>query len=144
MIKEREMQQAMADALSSSPLWPAGAAVIVARPGDIETAIMESVEKTGLCAVVGEPDNIEGYTSEPTFAKSSEWTVAVFTQEISNQTGTDNLAAATLVRQILSNTNPGNLWATPLYDCRIRFSGLLDGIVARDVTFTAAYQGACL
>ena len=141
MIKERQMQQAMAEALASSPLWPAGAPVIVARPGDIETAILEAVGKTGLCAVVGEPDNIEGMTSEPTFAASSEWTVAVFTQEISNATGIDNLAAASLVRQILSNTNPGNHFATPLMDCRIRFAGLLDGIVARDITFTAAYQG---
>ena len=135
------MQQALADALAASPLWPAGAPVIVARPGDIETAILEAVGKTGLCAVIGEPDNIVGYTSEPTFAKSSEWTVAVFTQEISNETGADNLTAATLVRMILSNTNPGNHFATPLMDCRIRFAGILDGIVARDVTFTAAYQG---
>ena len=141
MSKERYMQQAIADALAGSPLWPAGAQVIVARPGDLATAILEAVGKTGLCAVVGEPDNIEGMISEPTFAASSDWTVAIFTQEFSNQTGIDNLAAASLVRQILSNTNPGNHWATPFMECRIKFSGQQDGIVARDVTFTAAYQG---
>jgi hypothetical protein len=140
-MKERDMQQALAAALSGSPLWPPGAAVIVARPGDIATEILTSVRKGGLCAIIGEPDNIEGYPGAPTFCRSSEWTVSVFTTEIGNKTGIDNLTAASLVRLILADQNPGDLWASPLDQCRIRFAGEEDGIVARDITFTAAYQG---
>lgn len=141
MSKERDMQEAMAAEILASPLWPHGAAVLVAKPGDIATAILTAVRKVGLCAIVGEPDNIEGHPGAPTFVESSEWTVAVFTTQVTNKTGIENLAAATLVRQILANSNPGDLWAESLDRCRIRFSGEEDGIVARDVTFTAAYQG---
>lgn len=139
-MKERDMQEALRNTLLGSPQWPYGGAVLVARPGDIATEILSSVRKGGLCAIVGEPDNIEGYRGAPTFCQSSEWTITVFTTEISNKTGIDNLAAAHLVRQILADQNPDGLWASPLDECRIRFAGDQDGIVARDITFTAAYQ----
>lgn len=135
------MQEALRDALLGSPNWPHGAAVLVAKPGDIATEILTAVRKVGLCAIIGEPDNIEGYPGSPTFVRSSEWTVSVFTTEVSNRTGIDNLAAASLVRMILANQNPNLLWASPLDNCRIRFAGEQEGVVARDVTFTAAYQG---
>jgi hypothetical protein len=139
-MKERRMQQALADAIAGSPLWPHGAGVIVARPGDIATEILTAVGKAGLVALVGEPDNIESEYGAATFARSSEWTVTVFSQEVSNATGIDNLAAAGLVREILADSNPSGFWAEPLGRCRIRFGGEQEGIAARDVTFTAAYQ----
>lgn len=139
-MKERTMQQALADSILASPLWPHGAGVIVSRPGDIATQILTEVGKAGLVALVGEPDNIESEYGAATFARSSEWTISIFTSEISNPTGVDNLAAAGLVREILADTNPGGLWAEPLGRCRIRFGGEEEGIAARDVTFTAAYQ----
>lgn len=36
---ERTMQQALADSILASPLWPTGAEVIVARPGDLATML---------------------------------------------------------------------------------------------------------
>ncbi|MEI6034523.1 MAG: hypothetical protein WCS65_09615 [Verrucomicrobiae bacterium] len=142
MSKERTMQQALATAISSSTLWPTGAAVIVAKPGDLAGTILQAVGKAKLCAVVGEPDEIESVDGAPDFAISSKWTITVFSVETLNNTGVDNLDAAVLVRQILGNTNPGNYWEEPLGRCNIRFAGEQEGISARDVTFTAAYQGA--
>lgn len=139
-MRERVMQEALAEVIRTSPLWPAGALVVVARPGDITTMILTAVGKAGLCAVVGEPDNLESLDGAATFVQSSEWTVTVFTSAI-NETGMDNLHAAGLVRRILAETNPEEMWAEPLGRCRIRFAGEQDGIAARDVTFTGAYQG---
>lgn len=139
-MKERDMQQAIADAIRTSPLWPTGAAVIVAMPGDLAGVILQAVGKSKLCALVGEPDELESVDGDTSFIISSRWTVTVFSVELLNNTGIDNLFAAGLVRQIIGNTNPGNHWAEPLTRCNIRFAGEQDGIAARDITFTSAYQ----
>jgi hypothetical protein len=139
-MKERDMQEALADAIRTSPIWPRGAEVIVAKPGDLAGVILQAVGKAKLCALVGEPDDMESVDGAPSFMQSSKWTITVFSVELLNNTGVDNLYAAGLVREILGNTNPGDLWAEPLARCSIRFAGEQDGIAARDITFTAAYQ----
>ena len=139
-MKERDMQEALAEAIRNAPLWPPGAEVIVAKPGDLAGVILTAVGKAKLCAVVGEPDELESVDGDTSFIQSSKWTISVFSVELLNQTGIDDLHAAGLIRQILGNTNPGDLWAEPLSRCNIRFAGEQDGIAARDITFTAAYQ----
>ena len=140
MSTERQIQAAIASALTTSPHWPQDADVIQALPGDLETAIRTALGKTSLCVVVGEPDNIESLPGECTFIQSSDWTLTIFSTELLNPTGTPNLDAALLIRSILGNNDLGGLLAEPLSRCRISFTGEQDGIVVRTVTFTAAYQ----
>jgi hypothetical protein len=135
------MMEALAGAITGSGLWPADAPVLVQKPGDIVAEIDESLAKMGLCAVINEPDNIESAYGAADFATSSEWTVSVFALESLNPTGITALDAAGIIRTILSDSNPDNLWAESLGRCRVRSAGMADGVAARDVTFTAAYGG---
>ena len=140
MIKERLMQEAIKAVLDASPDWPLPATVIVARKGFSFEELQTMVAKTKFCVVVEEPDEQEGVYGACAFNERSTWTLSVFTTEIFNKTGMDNLTAAILVREILAETNPGNYWAETLTRCRIKLIGVKDGIVARDVIFTAAYE----
>ena len=139
-MKERDMQQALVTAILADLRWPEGSPVLEEKTGDLLSQIEVELGKTGLCAVVSEPDDLESIYGEATFNERSTWVISVFTHEALNATGLDNLAAAFLIRDILSNTNPGGFWSEPLVRARIRKIGLQDGVVARDVTFTAAYQ----
>jgi hypothetical protein len=139
-MKERDMQEALAEAIRTSGVWPTDAPVLVTRPGDIESEIMESLAKAGLCVLVAEPDNLSCLDGAAEFFTSSDWALTVFATELMNTTGLDCLAAAFLVLEILGDTNPADAWAEPLTRGRIRFVGIEQGVTAREVTFTAAYQ----
>ncbi len=139
-MKERLMQQALMAAITADLRWPEGSPVLEEKTGDLLSQIEIALGKTGLCAVISEPDELESVYGAATFNERSTWVVSVFTNEALNSTGVDNLQAAFLVRDILADTNPGGYWAEPLVRARIRKVGMQDGIVARDVTFTAAYQ----
>ena len=139
-MKERDMQEAIAEAIRASGLWPAAAPVLVARPGDIESAILESLGKAGLCVLVAEPDNLSCMEGAAEFFTGSDWTLTIFATETLNATGLDCLAATFLLLEILGDTNPGGHWAEPLTRGRIRFVGIEEGVTAREVTFTAAYE----
>ena len=139
-MKERTMQEAIAHAITSSGLWPAGAPVLVARPGDLVSEINESLAKAGLCALVAEPDNLTSLDGAASFFTSSDWVLTIFATELLNQTGLDCLAASFLILEIIGDTNPGGLWAEPLTRGRIRFVGVEEGVTAREVAFTAAYE----
>lgn len=139
-MKERVMQEAIQYALEADSLWPSGAAVVIEKPGDIESEVVNGLAKLGICALVREPDNMESVDGAADFVQSSDWTVTVYAQETLNTTGIDCLALAGRVRAVLANTNPGDLWADELTRSRIRLAGDQDGVVWRDVTFTGAYQ----
>ena len=139
-MKERDMQQALADALQADPRWPVAGSIIVSKKGFSFEDLQTALAKTRFCVVIEEPDELEGVYGAAGFNERSTWTISVFTAETFNKTGLDNIGAAILVRDILAESNPGDYWAEPLTRCRIKMVGVSDGIVARDVTFTAAYQ----
>jgi len=139
-MKERLIQKAIADAINLSAEWPTTAPVIVAEPGNVITQIETDLGKTGLCAIVGEPDQMESVYGASGFVQSSDWVISVFTSEIMNSTQLDNLSACLLIRKLLGETNPSNLFAEPISRFRIRYTGMHENVVARDVTFQAAYQ----
>ena len=141
ITQERTIQEAIASLIRNSPDWPATARVVVSRPGNIIAEVDTALGKSSLCVVVEEPDHIESLYGAATFAVSSSWTVSVFTQEVPNKTGLDNLAAAMLVRRLLADQDLGGLLAEPFNRCRVSYVGKKGEIVAREVTFTAAYQG---
>lgn len=139
-MKERIMQEAIATVLRNAIEWPQGATVLVEEAGDLESSVQEALQKPGVCVVVGEPDQMRSVYGATTFIESSTWIIRVYTGEGMNTTGLSNLEICFLVRTLLADANPEGLWAEPLSRCRVNLVGKTDGIVARDVVFTAAYQ----
>ena len=140
-FKEFLLQKAIADAIRNSPRWPVGAEVIVQKVGDVLSQIETALGMLDLCALVCEPDDMQGVYGASSFIESSKWRISVFSAPSMNATGISNLAAALLIRKILGETNPGNLFAEPISRGHIRLVGKSsDQEVARDITFTAAYQ----
>ena len=139
-MTERTIQTALVNAIQADPRWPSDAPVIPALPGDLETAIQTALGKIGLCVIIGEPDNITSLPGACDFITTSTWAITIFAQELLNPTGLNNLDAACLIRTILADTNPGGHLAEPITQTTIRFVGETDGIIARDLTLTLAYQ----
>ena len=138
LLKERRMQEAIKNVILSLPDWPASAEVLIEKSGDLLTEIETKLQQLSLVAVVNEPDQLESVEGEATFNASSTWTISVFSSELLNGTGIDNLEACFLIRAALADTNPEGLWSEPLSRVRIQRVGLSP--VTRDITFTAAYQ----